>query len=116
MEKRDLYMPVNAPDAEDVIQGVGVHELYIYTIGFCVCVMLGLWFYSKIKSSLLALTLSIFVFSLVVLVFRRDLFNENLIKKISIIRNFFRGQRKFEYSYHNIYEASEGIYEDDYES
>lgn len=103
--QRDLYMPVNAPDADDIIQGVGGFELYVYTIGFFVCAGLGIWIYFMLKSSMLALSLSIAAFSIVVMVFRRDVYNENLIKKIKVMMRFSKGQKIYEYKFHNIYEG-----------
>ena len=102
---RDLYMPVNAPDSDDVIQGIGAHELYIYTVGFFICVLIGLLLNTICHNSVIALFTALGLFSIVVLIFRRDIFNENLIKKIKIIQAFSGSQKIYEYSYFNIYEV-----------
>ncbi len=103
--QKDLYMPVNAPDADDVIQGVGSFELYVYVLSFFLCAGLGIWIYAVSASSMLALVTAIGVFSISVMVFRRDVYNENFIKKIKVMVAFVKGSKKYEYRYHNIYEG-----------
>lgn len=104
---RDLYMPVNAPDADDIIQGIGAFEIYVYVIGFVICAIIGLVINSFLNNSIVALCISLGFFTLVVLTFRRDIYNENLIKKVKVFFDFSKSQKVYEYHYFNIYEVRE---------
>lgn len=102
---RDLYMPVNAPDADDIIQGIGAFEIYVYVIGFTICAIIGVVVNGFLHNAIVALCISLGMFTLVVLTFRRDIYNENLIKKIKVFLNFSKSQKVYEYHYFNIYEV-----------
>ena len=115
MEKRkkELYIPINSPDTEDFISGIGKVELSIITIATFVSISLGV-IYSVITTNTLGAVA--FVLMSVIFIVRRDQYNENLIRKFEIVIEFIKSQKKFYYKYINIYESYEGIdYDEDEE-
>lgn len=105
--EKDLYLPINTPDADDLIQGIGTVELYIYSIGLAVCLAAGLWINFAIKNTVVATITAISLFALIVLLFRRNLYNENVLKITMVVLRFQKSQKIFEYVFHNIYEIAE---------
>lgn len=114
--EKDLYLPVNTPDADDLIQGIGAFELYIYAIGLIVCLLIGIWINWAYGNTMIATIGAVSLFAVVVLLFRRNLYNENVIKITMVVLKFQRSQKAYEYLYHNIYEILEEREDDETES
>lgn len=118
MEKRkkELYIPINSPDTEDFISGIGKVELTIIMIVSFVSISIGVIYSIITTNTLGAVALVVTITMSTIVIVRRDQYNENLIRKFEIVIEFIKSQKKFNYKYVNIYESYEGIdYDEDEE-
>lgn len=104
-KSKPLYIPVNVPDADDFIAGIGKFELTIImsvlAVALLVTVPLG---YATGNTFMFSVICFLVVFA-VILIVRRDSHNENIIKKIKVVLDYIKSQKKYIYSYVNIYET-----------
>lgn len=118
MEKRkkELYIPINSPDTEDFISGIGKVELTIIMIVTFLSIAVGVIYSIITTNTLGAVALVVTITMSTIVIVRRDQYNENLIRKFEIVIEFIKSQKKFNYKYVNIYESYEGIdYDEDEE-
>lgn len=99
-----LYMPVNVPDSEDYVAGIGKKELTIIGICLAVAVVMAIIIYTAVGDEVVALIAAGIFIALVILCVRRDPFNESLIDKLKIVIAYHRAQKQYVYSYFNVYE------------
>lgn len=99
-----LYMPVNVPDSEDYVAGIGNKELAIIGICLAVAVVMAIIIYTASGDEVVALAAAGIFIALVILCVRRDPFNESLINKLKIVIAYYRAQKQYVYSYFNVYE------------
>lgn len=111
--RKPLYIPVNTQDADDFVQGIGSIEVTIMGISMVISVVLGLLLFSISNDSILAVAIAAVIIAVTLLAVRRDIYNENLIKKIRIVRNYYKAQKQFEYRHGNIYECGEPGFQDE---
>lgn len=102
--KNTLYIPVNTPDYDAIISGVGSIEMTIFGVSAVLIIVIGLMI-AQFSNTLVAVWIAGLLGCAVVLTIRRDNCNENLIKKISIFRRYIKSQKRYVYLYHNIYEV-----------
>lgn len=102
--KKPLYIPVNTPDYDAYLSGVGATELSIYVFATVVTIMLGV-ILSQFLNTICVVMLGLSIISFVVITFRRDGVNENFYIKLRILKRFRNSQKKYWYEYFNIYEA-----------
>lgn len=97
MEKRKpLYIPIKTLDSEDYVSGIGKLEAAIIGVAVVIAIIIGILL-AIIFNSLVAVVVGVFLISTVVIVIKRDNTNENVIRKISIIMNFNRSQKRYSY-------------------
>lgn len=101
--KKPLYIPVNTPDYDAVISGVGTVELGIFTSVTAVVIVVGI-ILSQLVSILFAVVLGLTIIGITILTVKRDAHNENFFMIMKIIRSYKKRQKKYMYVYSNIYE------------
>lgn len=107
MEKRKpLYIPIKTLDSEDYVSGIGKLELVIIIIAIVLSIMIGILL-AILFNSLVGIVVGLILISTFVVIIRRDNSNENVIRKISIIMNFNRSQKRYPYVF-------KGNFDDDY--
>jgi len=112
MEKRKpLYIPIKTLDSEDYVSGIGILEAVIIGIALVITIIIGILL-AIIFNSLVAIVVGIFLVATVVVVIKRDNTNENVIRKISIIMNFNRSQKRYSYVFKVSFDDN---YREDYE-
>lgn len=107
-EDKPLIIPRNCPPMEYIINGFTATDLaytaFIAFLGLIIGVVLFIETQDVIKA--------LFIFALftaaAVLIFRRDIYTENMIDKIRILMKHKRIQKKYKYEYVNIYEVGKG--------
>lgn len=99
-----LYMPVNVPDSEDYVAGIGKKELAIIGICLAVAVVMAIIIYTASGDEVVALAAAGIFIALVILCVRRDPYQESLIDKLKIVIAYYRAQKQYVYSYFNVYE------------
>lgn len=104
-ENRSLYIPVNTPDADDRIMGLGDKELFIIGGMTIITFILCMAMVNSSGKMVIIIATGMIVIATTVLIIRKDIYRENLIKKIKILRNFSKSQKKYDYLYFNIYEG-----------
>lgn len=108
MEK-ELYIPVPIPDSDDYISGIGQSEVGVIAIAFIVAVAIGI-FLSVAQNTIIGVSIGAFIIFMVITLIRRDLSNENLVKKIIIFLDYQKAQKKYQYLFSNEFYAE---FEDD---
>lgn len=103
-KKRPLYIPTNTPDYDAIISGVGTMELLIFVSATLIAVLLGILL-ATIFNTLLAVMVGFTIIAFSILTFRRDIYNENLLMKLEILKKYLHNQKKYKYVYTNIYEV-----------
>lgn len=101
--KKDLYIPLNVVESQDVISGIGAKEIGYIGGALLAGVILAVLIYSFSGSMVLAVLIGGTLVALTVMLVRRDKFNESMIDKLRFVKIYLKAQKKFEYQYHNIY-------------
>lgn len=103
-QKKELYIPVNTPDSDDYISGIGRKEVTIIFISLLFSVFIGIGIISITSNMINAVLTGAIIISSTIVIFKRDIYNENLIKKILILYSYHKSPKKYVYTYFNIYE------------
>lgn len=106
MKKKDLYIPVNVPDRNEIIPGFGTMELTICGSAIMMAVIIAIIMYISEVNVLYAVGTATVIITLAILIFRKDKYGENLLFKTKYVIAFHKSQKKYMYKYHNIYEGS----------
>lgn len=104
MNKKDLYIPLNVPDNDDVIRGFGKREICIIAASFLAAFICIAAVYAKTQNMVYAIFTGIGMVAITVMIVRKDIYNENTIDKLKHIVRFSKTQKRYEYRYYNIYE------------
>ena len=111
--KGDLYIPVNTPDADDYISGIGKFEVLVIAISMFASITVAIVFYVSTNNVIAAVVIAAIILGLTITIARRDNYNENLIRKLKVFWAYSSIQKKYYYVYYNIYEL--GDYENEEE-
>ncbi len=104
---RSLYISTKILDSDDYIRGYGKNELVITGISAILGIVVSVIYYFFQKNMVTAVLLAFGIIVLTVFIFRRDMYNENLIDKIKIIRKSKQMQKRYYYKYLNSYGDAE---------
>jgi len=91
-KSRELYIPVNTLDAEDYISGIGNREVAIIAMALVGATVLGIAM-AALMNVISAVMAAASTLAIVIMVIRRDMCNENLIKKLRIVLAFIRRKK-----------------------
>lgn len=105
--RKKLYIPVNVPDSDDYISGIASFELAIIGLSMVVALVVGGLIFTYTGNSVQAVAGAACIISVTLLTVRRDVTNENLIKKINVVLLYTKSQRQYQYRYYNIYEIDD---------
>lgn len=106
MKKKDLYIPVNVPDRNELIPGFGTVELTVCGVAIGVAIIIAIIMYLSGINILYAVGTAATIITMAILIFRKDKYGENLLFKTQYVIAFHKSQKKYQYQYHNIYEGS----------
>lgn len=112
--EKELYIPVQIPDSDDYISGIGQREIFIIAVMSLLAIVIGI-ILSVLKNTVAGVSLGASVIALTIMTIRRDLNNENLLKKLKVYQAFSKAQKKYIYVYKNMYDCGAGAEEDEYE-
>lgn len=98
--EKELYIPVPITDSDDYISGIGQWEVGVIVIAFFIILAIGI-FLSIANNTILGVSVGAFLLTTVITVIRRDIHNENFIKKIQIFLKFKKAQKRFHYVFNN---------------
>ena len=106
-KEEELYIPVNIPEsrAADYFSGFGSKELMTTLITFFASIIVAVIIYKSTNQLTFAAIIGIGIVGIVVLIIKRDQFDESLIDKVKIVQKFRKTQKQYEYEYYNIYEG-----------
>lgn len=104
-KRKDLYIPINVPEREDFVAGFGAKELSISGIALMIAVVIAVALFTVTQSAFYAVGAGSIVVVTVIVLIRRDRFDESIIDKIRFVMIYMKAQKKFVYVYHNIYEG-----------
>lgn len=102
--KKPLYIPVNTPDYDAYISGVGSLELGIFSAVTAVVIVIGIAL-SQVTSILFVVLMGLLTIGITILTVRRDSHNENFFMILKIIRRYYKNQKCYLYEYSNIHEV-----------
>lgn len=105
MKKKDLYIPINVPDRNEMIPGFGNTELIACGISVGLAAIVGIIMYISGINVLYVVGTAVAIITVAIMVFRKDKYGENLLFKTQYVIAFHKSQKKYEYKYHNIYEG-----------
>lgn len=103
MEKESLYIPVQTPDADDFIAGIGVVEVGIIGFATALAIFMGVLLAQLLHNTLYGVFLGAVIIGLSILVYRRDQYNENMIKKYKVVTGFVKAQKRYMYYFYDTY-------------
>lgn len=98
MVKKSLYMPIKTSDAEDFISGIGRIEVIIISIISIVSIIMSVVL-AIMTSPIYGVFLSFIIIGASIFIIRRDISNENMIKKIMLIKHFIKAEKVYLYKY-----------------
>lgn len=96
--KKPLYIPIKTLDSEDYVTGFGKLELAILLFTTGIALIIGI-IIAFLINSFIGIITGVFIVSTILVIIRRDNNNENIIRKIKIIFQYNRSQKKYLYSY-----------------
>lgn len=105
MRKKDLYIPINVPDRNEMIPGFGTVELVACAIAVGIAAIVGIIMYMSGINVLYVVGTAVAIITVAIMIFRKDRYGENLIFKTQYVIAYHKSQKKYEYKYHNIYEG-----------
>lgn len=110
---RPLYIPVKTLDSDDLLQGIGNMEIFLIAISAGIALMIGLLVAIITNNNIYGVGAAILLVSIAVCIFRRDITNENMIRKFQILYKHVKKSKKYIYVYYNELNAI-NITDDDY--
>lgn len=104
--KDKLFVGDYTPEsrAEDYFAGYGFKELIATVIAFVGGFIIAVVMYNSTQQVLYGGILGFGIVAIVILVVKRDKYDESLIDKLKIIMDYKKSQKQYEYEYYNIYE------------
>ncbi|BDF45184.1 hypothetical protein CE91St56_23070 [Lachnospiraceae bacterium] len=105
--KKELYIPVNVPEREDFVSGFGAKELSITGISLFVGIICAVVIFNLSGSAFQAVGSGAIILTTVIMMIRRDRYDESLIDKFRFVLRYLKAQKIYEYKYHNIHEGDE---------
>lgn len=106
MNKKELYIPTNVPDNNDIISGFGIKEIIIAGIGTAASVVFAVLVYI-ISSDIVASVLLPFAAIAILIVFiRRDQCSESIIDKLKFVWYYMKSQKRYGYQYYDYIEEN----------
>jgi hypothetical protein len=98
--EKELYIPVPIPDSDDYISGIGQWEVGAIAIAFFITLAIGI-FLSMAMNTIVGVSVGAFIISTFITFIRRDINNENFMKKIKVFLVFKKAQKRFHYVFKN---------------
>ena len=105
--KKELYIPVNVPEREDFVSGFGAKELSITGISLFFSIVCAVAIFVLSGRAFYAVGSGAIIVTTVIMLIRRDRYDESLIDKFRFVLHYLKAQKKYVYKYHNIYEGEE---------
>ena len=102
--EKELYIPVPIPDSDDYISGIGKKEVAIILIASLIATVIGVLL-SVFGNTIVGVGTGAFIISTAITLVRRDMYNENFIKKVLVFNKFLRAQKKFVYVFKNEFDT-----------
>lgn len=102
-EKEKLPIPVNVPEQKDFLPGIGSKELGIIAVLSMIDIVLIFIIHGVSGSLITSILIGAIIIALVVMVVKRDRFNECVIDKVKIVFQFSEKQKKYVYSFYDMY-------------
>ncbi len=106
MKKKELYIPVNVPDRNEVIPGFGAAELIACAVAFGAGFITAILIFVISQDVLKALGTAIVILAVAVVLFRKNQYGENIIIKSKYVIAFHKTQKRYLYQYYNNYEGA----------
>lgn len=101
--KKELYIPLNVVETQDLISGIGGKEIGFIGASLVVGIILAIIIFSSSGNMVTAVMTGGILVSVTVLLVKRDRFNESMIDKLRFIREYAKSQKRYPYNYTNIY-------------
>lgn len=102
-KKKELYIPLNVIESQDLISGIGGKEVGYIGGALLAGVILAVMIFMLSGSMVLAVLVGGTLVAVTVMLVRRDRFNESMIDKFRFLKIYLKAQKKYEYQYYNIY-------------
>jgi hypothetical protein len=112
MSAKELYIPLAIPDSDDYISGIGRHEVVVIALGTLIAIIVGV-FFTIIFNTIVGVSIGAISVASVISFIRRDIYNENLLKKIKVYSKFKKAQKKFIYVFHNEFNSDFEVDDED---
>lgn len=99
-KEKELYIPMNALDRQDLISGFGKHELKIAVIVFAVCLVGCVIAITKDENNTFAaIVVVVGIMGFVISAIWRDQHDESMVEKVRQLFVYITLQKKYEYHY-----------------
>lgn len=106
---KELYIPVPIPDSDDYISGIAQQEVIYISIGTVVAIAVGIIF-TILFNTIIGVSVGATIVASAITFIRRDIYNENLVKKIRVFISYKKAQKRFIYVFKNEFNSD---FEDD---
>lgn len=103
MEEKDLKIPDNTSDRDEIISGIGMKEIAIIGIMLIVSIVVVIVFFLILGSLPIAFFIAFLVMATTIMFVMRDRIGENMIDKIKIFIHYIKMQKKYQYKHYDIY-------------
>lgn len=97
--RNELYIPVNVPDRQDLIQGFGMKEIAVTAVSALVGLLIIILTYQITGNMAEAILAGASPVVVVMLAVWRDQFDESVIDKLKNILAYYQSQKRYGYFY-----------------
>ncbi|MBS6953498.1 MAG: hypothetical protein KH230_09715 [Enterocloster asparagiformis] len=98
-----MYIPINTPDSEDYVSGIGAFEVGAISIGTLAAIILCIAYYTLTENVIETVLIGAVIIAVTIIIFRRNQYNENLIKQLRVIIHYIKAQKRYIYEYYDMY-------------
>lgn len=102
-KKKELYIPLNVVESQDLISGIGGKEAAYIGAALLIGIVLAVIIFTGSGNMVSAVLTAGIIVSITVLLVKRDQFNESMIDKFRFIKIYMQSQKRYGYRYFNIY-------------
>lgn len=109
-KKNELYIPLPVTDSRDYITGFGQREMGYLIVSFVVAIFIGILFQILFGNVATTVVSSFSFIGLMVIIVRKDNYDENLIDKVHIFIEYQKCQKRYEYEYYDWLETPDSVF------
>lgn len=100
-EQKPLIIPENCPPLKYIVNGFTQNDVEQLVLIGVISLILAVAAYFKTRNTIISVMIVLFIVAAAVTIWHRDIYTENMIDKIRILRRYKKSQKHFIYIYYD---------------